>query len=138
MSPRKASLISIRRLHDALQSAPFWILLRAVRDFVQDSSTNGGSPLLPLSGSLPDMKATSSGYAKLQSVYKAKAKEDLAWVQNQVQQICTDLGIENGSGKFIDEEAVTVFVKNCPFVKVVKGRKMRDEYERPDINEMSK
>lgn len=84
------------------------------------------------------MKATSSGYAKLQSVYKAKAKEDLAWVQNQVQQICTDLGIENGSGKFIDEEAVTVFVKNCPFVKVVKGRKMRDEYERPDINEMSK
>jgi len=33
---------------------------------------------------------------------------------------------------------INVFVKNAPFVKVVKGRKMRDEYERPDTKAICK
>lgn len=53
-------------------SSSFWLLVRALRDFVEQ-----GDGHLPLPGSLPDFKATSSTYADLQCLYKDKAKKDV-------------------------------------------------------------
>jgi hypothetical protein len=47
------------------KSSNFWIIARAIRDFVQ----NEGSGLLPLPGKLPDMKADTKGYVRLQQMY---------------------------------------------------------------------
>jgi len=79
------------------------------------------------------MKATSAGYATLQSIYKAKAKEDLAAVSQEVAKICSEVTLNNDGGRVIDQDMIAVFVKNCPFVKVVRGRKMREEYESPNV-----
>lgn len=119
------------------QSAPFWLLLRAIRNFVYSPSTNSGSPLLPLSGSLPDMKATSSGYSTLVALYRSKAKEDLASVRTELSNVLQHAGLPD-DGSVVDEEMLSVFVKNVAFLKVVRGRRMRDEYERPDRGSIRK
>ena len=63
------------RLTDTYQSPPFWLLLRAVRDFTELSVEEGGGRLttedgvmdmLPLAGSLPDMKSDTTSYVTLQ------------------------------------------------------------------------
>jgi len=47
-----------------LQSKPFWVMAKAVRDFVE----NEGEGLLPLRGSVPDMTAKTDRYVALQQV----------------------------------------------------------------------
>lgn len=47
------------------QSSPFWIIAKAVRDFVD----NEGRGLLPLKGTLPDMTADTEKYVALQQMY---------------------------------------------------------------------
>lgn len=122
------------------QSAPFWILLRAVRDFVRSPETNAGHALLPLVGSLPDMKATSSGYATLTSLYRNKSKEDLSAVRSILDGLLTSLDLPKcgESGSPVNDESLQVFVKNVAFCKLIRGRKMRDEYERPDKTAISR
>lgn len=112
------------------QSPPFWILLRALREFVNDPETNNGEPLLPLVGNVPDMKATSLGFASLVSLYRSKAKKDMADYKRHLADVLAHIGMVN-DGTYISEEMIGVFVKNAAFVEVVKGRRMRDEYERP-------
>lgn len=105
-------------------------MLRALRDFVTSSSTNGGAQLLPLTGHLPDMKATSSGYASLLAIYRDKAKRDIADMQSYLSATLKTVGIPN-DGTVVTEEMLLVFIKNSAFLEVVRCRKMRDEYERP-------
>ena len=51
-----------------VQSGKFWVLVRAVADFV----ANEGSGRLPLSGSVPDMDADTANYIRLQTMYGHK------------------------------------------------------------------
>lgn len=47
-----------------VQSKPFWVIAKAVRDFVE----NEGAGNLPLRGSLPDMTAETARYITLQQL----------------------------------------------------------------------
>jgi amyloid beta precursor protein binding protein 1 len=47
-----------------VQSKPFWIMAKAVRDFVE----NEGEGCLPLNGSIPDMTAETEKYIALQQL----------------------------------------------------------------------
>lgn len=102
------------------QSTPFWILLRAVKDFVETNPQQ----LLPLSGSLPDMKATSSGYLKLQTLYRTKAQEDLAEVMRNVKSLLSALSRPSDS---ISESDILTFVKHAAYVQVIRGVSLEDE-----------
>lgn len=104
---------------------------------MNDTETNNGVPLLPLVGNVPDMKATSSGFASLVSLYRSKAKKDMADYKRHLSDVLAQVGIAN-DGAYISEEMIGVFVKNAAFVEVVKGRKMRDEYERPQTKSIGK
>ncbi|SCV74446.1 BQ2448_8085 [Microbotryum intermedium] len=106
------------------QSSNFWLLLHAVRLFTQHSSNP--SRLLPLSGSLPDMKAHSSGYVGLQNVYRTKAKQDLELVTSLLSQLLRSLGIEAFR---VDAQEIETFVKHSAYLKVVRGRSLRMEKE---------
>lgn len=75
------------------------------------------------------MKATSSGYGTLQSLYRSKAKEDIAHVKAELSAVLQQAGLPD-DGSQINDEMLTVFIKNAAFVQVVRGSKMRDEYER--------
>jgi amyloid beta precursor protein binding protein 1 len=61
-------------------SDDFWILSRALKDFVEANGT------LPLRGSIPDMFSDSKRYIQLQNIYRDKAAADAEEVFKLVQQ----------------------------------------------------
>lgn len=95
------------------ESADFWVIASALSEFYQKHQ------VLPLPGSLPDMKALSEDYVALQSLYKAKAKKDVEEVTEIVRRIESQLGSRLAP---IPEKEIEVFCKNAAHVKVVRGR----------------
>ncbi|GAA5825049.1 hypothetical protein JCM3770_004513 [Rhodotorula araucariae] len=102
----------------------FWLLLRAVRSFV--SHPSNPSRLLPLSGALPDMKASSAGYVALQTLYKAQARADLALVRQLLGETLDAVGLPRGA---VGDDEVETFVKHSAWLKVVRGRSLRMEQD---------
>ncbi|KAB8208166.1 hypothetical protein BDV34DRAFT_58642 [Aspergillus parasiticus] len=94
-------------------SADFWIIASAVREFFQQHN------VLPLPGSLPDMKAQSADYVSLQNIYKSKAKKDVEEVTNIVRRIESQIGSRSGD---IPEKDIEIFCKNAAHIKVIRGR----------------
>ena len=85
------------------------------------------------------MKATSSAYVTLQKVYKQKAREDLELVKQLLAEtletvglgaVSSNVGGGGGGGSVgIREEEVESFVKHAAWLKVIRGRSLRQEYE---------
>ncbi|KAI9801791.1 MAG: hypothetical protein M1825_003164 [Sarcosagium campestre] len=96
-------------------SPSFWLIASAIRDF---HNTHG---VLPLPGSLPDMKAKSVDYISLQNVYKSKARKDFLEVLDTVRQLENKLGRTQS----IDEKEVEAFCKGSGFVKLLRGRSLQ-------------
>lgn len=92
-------------------SANFWVIAAAIRSFC------GSHGVLPLPGSLPDMKAKSADYVKLQSIYKNKARKDVAAVTESVRETERALGRK----KAIPDGEIEAFCKNAAHVKVLEG-----------------
>lgn len=95
------------------QSADFWLIASAISNFY---SIHG---VLPLPGSLPDMKAQSADYVALQNIYKSKARRDVEEVTATIRQLESQLG---RSSPQILEREIEVFCKNAAHIKVVHGR----------------
>ncbi|EPY84232.1 hypothetical protein CB1_000490080 [Camelus ferus] len=70
------------------QTPTFWILARALKEFVAKE----GQGNLPVRGTIPDMIADSGKYIKLQNVYREKAKKDAAAVGNHVAKLLQSIG----------------------------------------------
>lgn len=90
-------------------SANFWVVANAIKQFYEKHS------VLPLPGSLPDMKSTSAGYIKLQMLYKTKARADVAEVMDTVRDIETSLQRSDQ----VPRGEVEQFCKNASFVRVL-------------------
>lgn len=97
-------------------SANFWIIANAIHKF--HTKNNG---LLPLPGALPDMKAQSSDYIKLQNIYKAKARSDIAEVTSTIRQTEETLNRKPP----IEEKEIEAFCKGAQYVKLIRGRPLR-------------
>ncbi|KAF9434216.1 NEDD8-activating enzyme E1 regulatory subunit [Entomortierella beljakovae] len=108
------------------KSSDFWILTRAVRDFVNDHSKSSG--LLPLSGTIPDMKAQTESYVTLQGIYKLKSKQDAYEVSKFVESLLATLGLPANSIPYQDIES---FCKYSAFLKLIRYRSLEDEYHHP-------
>ncbi|KAI2619235.1 hypothetical protein GGR54DRAFT_640166 [Hypoxylon sp. NC1633] len=85
----------------------FWIIAKAIETFYREHG------YLPLPGALPDMKAQSSVYVKLQSIYKEKARRD-------AQEVLETARAFSG-GKDVDPAEVDLFCKNARFVKLINA-----------------
>ncbi|KAH6690461.1 ThiF family protein [Plectosphaerella plurivora] len=83
----------------------FWIIADAVKAFHEQHGC------LPVPGSLPDMKAQSDVYIRLQNIYKAKARKDAAEVLEAVRRA--------PGGDAIDAAEVDLFCKNAAFIKLI-------------------
>jgi amyloid beta precursor protein binding protein 1 len=99
----------------------FWLVADAVNTFY----TKYG--VLPLPGSLPDMKAKSADYVKLQNIYKAKARKDVAEVTASVRA----LEEKSGQSTPVPDAEIEASCKNASHVKVVRGTPL------PDISQWS-
>lgn len=93
------------------KSAHFWVIAAAIKSFYTDHG------VLPVPGSLPDMKAKSADYIKLQNVYKSKARKDIAEVTESVRTTEQSLGRKT---KILDGE-IEAFCKNAAHVRVLEG-----------------
>lgn len=105
------------------ESSAFWIMTRAVKDFVE----NEGNGFLPLPGVLPDMTAETTLYINLQNIYRAKALQDADIVFRRVQDLLKDL---NKSSDWISEKDVRLFSRESANISVIRGSKIADEYEK--------
>ncbi|KAF9870112.1 ThiF family protein [Colletotrichum karsti] len=86
-------------------ASSFWLIAAALRTFYEKHQC------LPVPGGIPDMKAQSSTYIKLQNIYKAKARKDAAEVLDSVRQM--------PGGESIEPAEVDLFCKNAAFIKLV-------------------
>ncbi|UPX19037.1 uncharacterized protein EKO05_0009313 [Ascochyta rabiei] len=93
-------------------SSTFWVIANAIGLFY----TKYG--VLPVPGSVPDMKARSKDYIQLQNVYKSKARKDLAEVLESVRFLERSVGRSTS----IEEKDVEAFCKNAAHIKLVRGR----------------
>ncbi|KAI8645748.1 NEDD8-activating enzyme E1 regulatory subunit-like protein [Parasitella parasitica] len=100
----------------------FWILTRAVREFVE----NEGGGQLPLSGKLPDLKSDTCNYINLQNVYREKALSDLNAIKKRVK------ALTEGSDTQIPEETVELFCKNAAHIRVIQYKPMTENHIQPD------
>ncbi|KAG0266614.1 NEDD8-activating enzyme E1 regulatory subunit [Actinomortierella ambigua] len=114
------------------ESIDFWVLVKALKEFVADTSKSAG--LLPLSGTIPDMKAQTDSYVKLQSIYKAKAKQDAQVVAEITGRVLEKIGRPKNSIAFVDIEA---FCKFSAFLKVVRHRSLESEYVEPKTEQIA-
>ncbi|RMY42356.1 hypothetical protein D0865_12031 [Hortaea werneckii] len=95
-------------------SPSFWLIAHAVHTFYTEHNQ------LPLPGAVPDMKAQSADYIKLQNIYKQKARDDCAQV------IATVRKLEKTSGRSpetaIEEKEIENFCKGAAHIHLVRGR----------------
>lgn len=93
------------------ESANFWIIAAAIKSFYEAHG------VLPLPGSLPDMRAKSADYIKLQNIYKSKARKDVAEVTQSVRAAEKKLTKK----AVIPDGEIEAFCKNAAHVKVLEG-----------------
>lgn len=71
------------------------------------------------------MKAKSADYVHLQNIYKAKARKDLAEVTATVRLLEQEIPRKSS----IDNQEIEAFCKGAAFVKLIKGRPIRNPTE---------
>ncbi|XP_064467372.1 NEDD8-activating enzyme E1 regulatory subunit-like [Ornithodoros turicata] len=109
-------------LNLTVDSKPFWVLVRALKDFV----ANEGKGTLPLRGSIPDMTADTERYVKLLNIYHTEAERHVQAMHSRVQQLLTNLGKPQD---FITECDTKLFCKNAYTLHLYRGRSLDQEYD---------
>ncbi|XP_076766314.1 nedd8-activating enzyme E1 regulatory subunit APP-BP1 [Xylocopa sonorina] len=104
------------------KSSSFWIIAKAIRDFVE----NEGGGLLPLKGTLPDMIADTEKYITLQQIYFKQAVADAEAVWRRTLQLLRQLGKSSDS---ISERDVKLFCKHVTNIHVERGTCIAEEYD---------
>nr|XP_025044197.1 NEDD8-activating enzyme E1 regulatory subunit [Pelodiscus sinensis] len=103
------------------QTPSFWILARAVKEFVAQE----GQGNLPVRGTIPDMIADSGKFIKLQNVYRERAKKDAAAVGNHAVNLLQSIGKAPES---ISQTELKLLCSNSAFLRVVRCRSLSEEY----------
>ncbi|ETE66509.1 NEDD8-activating enzyme E1 regulatory subunit, partial [Ophiophagus hannah] len=103
------------------QTPSFWILARAVKEFVSKE----GQGNLPVRGTIPDMIADSSKFISLQNIYRDKAKKDAEAVSNYAAKLLQSVGKAPES---ISQKELKLLCSNSAFLRIVRCRSLSEEY----------
>ena len=95
-----------------LDSSSFWLIAHAVNEFLVKYG------VLPIPGTIPDMKAKSHDYVTLQNTYRAKAKTDAVSVTSHVRKLEQQLGRKQQ----VPDAEIAAFCKSSGSLKLVTGR----------------
>lgn len=121
-SNAKAILDDERCVNLNKESNKFWIMVRAVKEFV---ASNDG--WLPLPGVLPDMTAETEHYINLQNVYRTQALNDAEAVYKHAQQHLQELNLPT---ELITDKEVKLFCREFASIAVLRGSSIATEYEK--------
>ncbi|KAI5305383.1 argininosuccinate synthetase [Ascosphaera pollenicola] len=97
-------------------SPNFFVIAHALARFV------GEKGVLPLPGVLPDMKAKSQGYVRLQKIYKEKALWDTELVDQYVREMEDEW--KRPLDYRVPRVEIDAFCKGAAFVRLMRGRKI--------------
>lgn len=104
------------------QSKPFWIMAKALREFVD----NEGTGSLPVRGTLPDMTADTERYIQLQQIYHHQAAKDAEVMFRRVQQLMREI---NQPPDSITEKDVKLFCRHSHTLHLIRGSCIADDYD---------
>lgn len=110
-------------LHLTKDSNIFWILVRAVKDFIEQEN-NGW---LPMPGVIPDMTADTENFINLQNIYRVQGLQDAELVYKRAQQILQELNLPS---ELITDKDVKLFCREFATIAVIRGTCLADEYEK--------
>ena len=103
----------------------FWICVVALKRFIVEE---GGGVCLPVSTDIPDMHSRTEWYVTLKAIYKAASDRDYDAVRSHVQAVLAECHLPTSS---ITDDYLTLFVKNCRTLRVVRTRSIDSEYGSP-------
>ncbi|KAJ2554912.1 hypothetical protein EV175_002428, partial [Coemansia sp. RSA 1933] len=101
----------------------FWLLANALRRYVASDYSEGK---LPISGTIPDMKADTKGYIALQRIFKNKAEQDKAEFARHVANVLEEAHL---SADYFSQEDIGVFCKNANRLRLFRTSTVYSEYE---------
>ncbi|GLE09370.1 hypothetical protein PINS_up020979 [Pythium insidiosum] len=107
-------------------SSTFWFLAQALAEFVDQ---NEG--VLPITGVVPDMTASTDSYVALQQLYVQKAKEDATAVAKRVQSHLAAAGLP---ATHISQQDVDAFCRNAYNLAVIHTRSIAEEIKEVDLS----
>ncbi|CAI5721168.1 unnamed protein product [Hyaloperonospora brassicae] len=125
---RAVSAQALEKRKDLDVTDEFWLLASALADFVEQ---NDG--LLPVTGVVPDMTASTESYVALQELYVTKAKEDATKVYDMVCKRLRDLELADD---MIAYETVAAFCKNAASIGMLETRSVAQEYAHVDLSDV--
>lgn len=102
----------------SLANTKFWILVKALKEFVARKA------LLPVRGSLPDMFSDSKRYIELQNIYKDIAERDCQLLSELASKYLQEYNLPASTISYDD---VKLFSKNAFFLRVITGLSLQDE-----------
>jgi amyloid beta precursor protein binding protein 1 len=103
-------------------SKPFWILVRAVNEFVKKE----GKGTLPASPAIPDMTASTVNYVKIQELFRSRSERDAKAVSAHVASLLKTIGNPSIN---ISQDYINLFLKNLRGAHFAKLRSIGDEYD---------
>lgn len=103
-------------------SSHFWLLVRAVRDFI---AAEGKGSIYPVSQNLPDMHCKTAHYVTLKLIFQRKAAADLAAVRAHLRALESQLGLP---AEHVGERELESFVRNIRTLRIIRTRSLADEY----------
>lgn len=109
-------------------SSNYWLLCSALKEFIASEGS------LPVRGSIPDMIASSQRYIDLQRVYQKKSQSDINTFTSYLNQVLVSVGKTPGS---IPNKDIKLFCRNSSFLRLVQTRSLSQEYNEPNVDELS-
>ena len=110
------SLFSLSQDNSPPHTKPFRLMLKALERYTTTVSPH----TLPLSATLPDMKASTTQYVGLQKLYKDRAVEEKEAFKGVLLEVLKEAGEEPG---LVDDDTIDSFVKYAHILRLLKGRK---------------
>lgn len=107
----------------ATSTEPFWLMMRALKQFVDQEGR------LPVQGTIPDMISTPDYYLKLQRLYLSKSDEDIAKLSARIEEF---VAASDGKAQPVPQEELVMFVRNCLQIEVMRMNTVRQETESPN------
>ena len=106
---------------DEKRNRKFWLLVRALDQFVKERSC------LPIRGAIPDMTSDSRRYIELQRIYADQAKQDVT--------LLTSIVSSESDGSELSDSEITTFCRNAHGLRVLRTPALKDEYEQKGDSE---
>ncbi|KAJ3125154.1 NEDD8-activating enzyme E1 regulatory subunit [Physocladia obscura] len=101
----------------AADTPSFWIIARAVANFVDETG------YLPLAGIVPDMKADTESFVKLQTIYRDRAHQDALKIHTQASSLVSAAAVATPP----NIEEVSRFCKNARNLRIVRTSSIASE-----------